>query len=612
MHMIFSNFHLRFVKRLLFLLIPYSILRIGFYFYHYNIYKQFSLSEVSESLLLGIRFDLAALCLLNIPVIFLSLIPSNHPKFLKFERFVFIIVNSIGFLSTIDDYELFLFNGKRLSYDFFVITDDILDQLPQITAYYWYLPLLALLFCMLFFFLDKKFFGVREERSSWKHAIGGVLLAGLTFVGIRGGLQYKSINVQSAFVQGKNELGHLVLNTPYHFLRTLKTKTISKVTYFASDEKAKEHIRASRTVDDFPGIPKANVVLIILESFAMEYMEKGYTPFLSELRYNSLFFNRNLANGRRSIEALPSILCGLPSLLNEPISKSSFQSNKFECFPKILKEAGYETHFYHAGARGTMGFESFSLANGVDHYHSKEDYPHQGHFDGTWGIFDGPYLEYMSDQIDKMKSPFFAGVFTLSSHQPYAIPKEMKGKFKKGTLEIHESIQYTDYALKKFFEKVRAKPWFKNTLFIITSDHTQKLETKKYLNTIGHYRVPLILYASGMRWPNLAEKVTQHADIPHTVLDFVNLKSDRIAGMGMSVFAAGQGRALNFGDGTHYFMLQDETLEIKEKKGRSLKATYNWTTGEVTESLPSQDKLLMAYMQYFINGLINNNLSLYR
>lgn len=600
----FSAHQIRLIKRLLFLLFPYSLLRIGFYLYHLNIYKQFTQEEIFESFLLGIRFDVAAIILVNLPIILLSFIPSYNSKFLSFERFVFIFINTAAFIVGIDDYELFLFMGKRLSYDFFLIADDILQQLPQIIVNYWYLPFIAISFGIGFYFFDRRFFRLKPRKVSILSYVTGVVLLGVFFVGIRGGLQHKSINVQSAFVQGKNELGHLVLNSPYHFLRTLKNRPMEKLRYFKSDDEAKNIILNSRDFrEGIQGKKKANVVLIILESFSLEYMEQGYTPFLNELKKEGLFFPRHLANGRKSIEALPSILCGLPSLLREPISKSIYSGNKFTCFPKILKEAGYTNYFFHAGARGTMGFEAYTLANGFEKYFSRDEYGSQDDFDGTWGIFDLPYLQYVSKNISEMKEPFLAGVFTLSSHQPYRIPDEFKGKFPKGNLEIHESIGYTDFALKKFFEEAKKEPWYQNTLFIITSDHTQKMESKKFLNLVGRYRVPLLLVGEGIS-PGQNLKVVQHADIPKTILDYVEVQGD-LPATSVSVFSGDPGVALNFADGTTYFLVSGNEVKTLQKEH-----IYDWETGQM-HSVESRDNpLLKAYLQYFMNGLINNNLSL--
>ena len=595
--MLFSSRQWRLIGRLLFLLIPYSLLRLGFYFYHHSSYVSFSTPEILESFLLGMRFDLAAICLINIPLIVLAIFPKVGERL---ERWFFILWNAIFMIGSFIDFELFTFNGKRMSLEFFVIGGDILDQLPQLFVYYWYLNLAAVVFVAVFYFFDRKFFTAKEDKGKvWT----GILLAGLSFVAIRGGLQHKSINIQSAFVQGQNELGHLVLNTPYHFLRTFKNKRLEKLKYF---DEPKNIVKDLRQENDFKGIKNANVVLIILESFSQEYVEGGYTPFLSELAKKSLNFERHLANGRRSIEALPSILCGLPSLVGEPISKSSFSGNKFNCFPKILKTAGYTNHFFHAGARGTMGFEAYTLANGFDRYFSKSEYPEKNHYDGTWGIFDEPYLQYVARHLDAMTPPFLVGVFTLSSHQPYAIPEEYKGKFKKGSLEIHESIGYTDYALKKFFEAIQDKPWAKNTLFVITSDHTQKLETQKFENMVGKYRVPMLFYVPGYEFDIPANKVTQHSDIPKSVLDFVELEGEMPL-TGESVFANGDGLAINDA-GSSYFMIRGEKLTTLRKTHEVAGFKYDWATGKTSPGEP-EEKNIKAFVQYFINGLISNNLS---
>ena len=611
--MILADRHQRLIKRFLFLLIPYSCLRIGYYLYHLNIYKNFAQNDILQSFLYGIRFDLSAILLLNIPIILFSLFPFRSSKFIVLERWLFVLINSLGFLVSLVDYELCLFMGKRMSFDLFLITDDIVAQLPQLIKYYWYFPLLALVFGFVFYSFDRKYFSIRFKTNSVLiQFLSSVILLGVGFTVIRGGLQHKSINVQSAFIQGQNELGQLVLNTPYHFLRTLKNQSYTKIKYFTKDSDAINVILNRR---DFRPIPSSNkrknVVLIILESFSLEYVENGYAPFLNELKEKSLYYPYHLANGRRSIEVLPSILCGLPSLLNEPISKSIFQSNKFSCMPKILKHSGYTNYFFHGGARGTMGFESFTLANGFDRYFSREDFP-EGEYDGTWGVFDGPYLEFAAKEIGKMPSPFLAGIFTLSSHQPYSVPKSLKEKFRKGNLEIHESIGYADDSLRKFFDSIRGKPWFQNTIFIITADHTSKLESKKYQNLIGHYRVPLLIYSPLGLVTGDTKKVTQHSDIPRTVLGLLGEKGDDLPATSVNLLGQDKGYAFNYDGENEYLLISlDESIALK-KSGEQYRFTYDWDSGSLQKIGDSKDQLLKAYLQYFFNGLITNNLSIYR
>jgi phosphoglycerol transferase MdoB-like AlkP superfamily enzyme len=559
-----------------------------------------------------LRFDIAAIFLLNLPIILLSLIPSKNSKFVFFERFLFIVINSAGIIAALDDYELFLFMGKRLSFDLFMITDDIWDQLPQLVLNFWYFPLVGLVFGITYYFFDKYNFKPKENKTKLVFQIlSSISFLGLSFIGIRGGLQHKSINVQTAFTQGKNELGHLVLNTPYHFLRTLKNKSQTKINYFAKDEEAiniiinRRDLRSQATEKT-----NKNIILIILESVSLEYMEKGYTPFLDELKKRSNFFPYHLANGRRSIEALPSLLCGLPSLLDEPISKSIFQGNKFSCMPEILKANGYTNYFFHGGSRGTMGFESYTLSNGFDRYFSREDYPEKSDFDGTWGIYDGPYLEYVAEEIKKMPKPFMAGVFTLSSHQPYSVPEKLRGRFPKGTLEIHESIGYADYALKNFFEKIKQEPWFSETVFFITSDHTSKLESQKFQNLIGRYRVPFLIYAPNFRIESKTQKVTEHSDIPKIVLNVAGISGDELPATSVGLKNDDLGYALNYVDGQEYLLVSEKEVLTLSKDNSQKLYNYDWDTGKMSLVGNSDDPLLKAYLQYFINGLINNNLSI--
>jgi phosphoglycerol transferase MdoB-like AlkP superfamily enzyme len=606
---------MRLLKRFLFLLVCYSLIRIGFYFYHLGIYRQFHSEEILESFLMGVRFDIAAICMVNAPIILMSVLPWRNRFYQSFERFLFVFLNFAAIVAAVDDYELFLFMGKRLSFDLFVISDDILQQLPQVALHYWYLPFSAVVLCYLIYLADKKLFQLAPGKTKLiKHFAMSVLILGLSFVGIRGGLQHKSINVQSAFTQGENELGHLVLNSPYHFIRTLKNKTVEKLTYFKNDKETldiilqKRDFRMSRPVSGQP-----NIVLIIMESFSLEYMEKGMMPFLQELKKKSLFYPYHLANGRRSIEALPSLLCGLPSLLDEPISKSSFQGNKFVCMPELLKNKGYTNLFFHGGAKGTMGFEAYTLAHGYQKYYSRSDYPHGRDFDGHWGIFDGPFFQFFIDELKDVKEPFHAGFFSLSSHQPYSIPENMKGKFPKGTLEIHESIGYADDALRKFFERAQNEKWFSKTIFIITADHTSKLENRKFQNEIGHYRVPLLIYSPGQSWEGIStDKVTQHSDIPKTILDLAGANGEEMPATGVSIFSGDVGYGLNYADGQDYLFISKEEVIKLTKNGTQTSYHYLWESGEMTSPEPNQDLILKAYLQYFQNGLINNNLSLYR
>jgi len=593
--------------RMLFLMGVYSVLRLAFMIAHGELYAAHSVSTLLASFGHGLRFDWAALCWINSIFLIIAVIP-HFPQ--KWERGIFFVLNGSFLISSINDIELFTFNGKRLSIEFFSsLGEDLWQQLLQVIQYYWYLPVIGLTIAGLLWWMDSSIGRkVYDRHLALKWAVPSwVVLVALCFTSIRGGLQHKSIQVQSAFIQGANELGHLTLNTPYHFLRTFNTPKTIKKKWF-SEEELRNQLTSIHQVPNYPGHPQHNVVLLILESVSLEYFEEGFTPFLKELAEKGALFPRHFANGRRSIEVLSSLFDGVPSVQQVPFSKSNAQGMPLEGVATRLKDSGYATTFFHGAARGSMGFEAYALSHGVQRYFSREDYKGpSSDFDGQWGIFDGPYLQFANAEMGKLQQPFFAGIFTLSSHQPYALPVQWKGKFPKGTLEIHESVGYVDQMLREFFAAAEKSTWYKNTLFVITADHTQKIASKKFQNSLGLYRVPLILFHPSVSLVGVStKKTTQHVDIAATILDFVDVSDKGLNLVGESVLVPGEGRALHFlQPGWQYLKGQRVVRWVEDET--PVESLWNPQTGEIQRTeltnLQSESQL---FIQYLHNGFQRN------
>ncbi len=593
--------------RLGLLMMIYSVLRLAFYFKNAELFQIHSFKTLIESFIHGLRFDLAALAWINTVFLVFAVIPHRIEKV---ERAFFLLINSVFIIASACDLELFQFNGKRMSMEFFSsLGADFWEQVFQVALYYWYLPFAGMLLAFLLWWGDQKLANsIKETNVSWKWR-PAILIVGLVvgFIAIRGGLQHKSIQVQSAFIQGANELGHLTLNTPYHFLRTFNAPKLQKKTWFSEDV-LQSKLSSLRVQSSYPGYKNHNVILIILESFSLEYSEEGYTPFLKELGEKGAFFSKHFANGRRSIEVLSSLLDGIPSVQETPFSKSNAQSMALEGVATKLKAAGYKTAFFHGAARGSMSFDSYALSHGIEQYFGREDYPdYKKDFDGNWGVFDGPFLGFTLEKLRAITSPFFAGIFTISSHHPYTLPVEWQGKFNKGTLEIHESVGYVDQMLREFFTKAEKEAWYKDTLFIITADHTQKMASKKFKNALGNYRVPLIIYHPTVKFDKaLTEKVTQHVDLPASVLDFVDISEAGLNMAGESLFSKGPGRALHFLQPGWQYVRGDRLVRWVEGE-QELEYQWNADTGVLTSMTPSELKSeSQLYIQYLLNSFRQN------
>ena len=198
----------------------------------------------------------------------------------------------------------------------------------------------------------------------------------------------------------------------------------------------------------------------------------------------------------------------------------------------LLSKEGYSTAFFHGANRGSMGFLAFANKTGFQQYYGRQDYdadPRFGKgkdddFDGHWGIWDEPFLQYWCTKIGEMKQPFMTTCFTVSSHTPYIIPEKYKKVYPEEGIVMHKCIRYTDMAIGKFFEKASKQPWFKNTIFVMTSDHTNLSDHQQYQTDIGGFCSPIIIYDPSQELvkPGMRNGIAQQIDILPTVLSILN------------------------------------------------------------------------------------------
>ncbi|MDX9752153.1 MAG: LTA synthase family protein, partial [Flavobacteriales bacterium] len=262
-----------------------------------------------------------------------------------------------------------------------------------------------------------------------------------------------------------------------------------------------------------------------MESFSAVYSGElaggeGHMPFLDSLMGESLCFTRAYANGRRSIDGIPAILAAIPGLMDEAFITSPYAAMPFTSLANVLAAEGYRTSFYHGGRNGTMGFDGFARSAGFHRYVGLREYPRaQADFDGHWGVRDRPFMQFWAHQLNAGPQPFLSALLTLSSHHPYELAPPDAARFAGGTLPIHATLRYADDALRRFFATARTMPWYANTIFVITADHTADLERdgRHGDKPIDHW-IPLVVHAPGRAEPARMEDVVQQIDIMPLVL----------------------------------------------------------------------------------------------
>ena len=548
------------------LMLVYSFLRLGFYINNINFFSGNSSGEIFNAFVNGLRFDIAAIFIINLPVLFLYNFPYAPVQKKWYQVIVialFLIINLTALFTNIADYGYFETTQRRLMYEPYTMFGDIARLIPASIGFHYVLFIIFIAGAFVFVYtflklirrLDKD---IALNRKLFIEITSLLLIAFITVTAIRGGFQLKPLRQANAFTSSSQALGYLTLNTTYNVVRSYfqpLLPDISRIPKSEADKYILEMLKDdNETIIDtqfvfmrkkyFPGQPrKLNVVIFIMESWSAKYSgsitgNKTYTPFFDSVSSHGLLFTNFFANGQRSIEAIPSILTSVPSIYNFSLIGSIAEINRFRGLGSILKEEGYITSFHHGASIGSMGFDGFSKIAGFTNYYGKEDFldlPPSA-FDGAWGIFDEPFFLETEKIISSYQEPFCSVIFSLSSHEPYKIPDDRLPLFEqfKDETEFERSLRYSDFCLQQFFEKASSKSWFANTLFVITADHTLYYTRDNFYSC---FHTPLLLYTpSEIITPGKNSMVTSHTGILPTILDVLQIPAVH-SSMGISVFS---------------------------------------------------------------------------
>ena len=345
--------------------------------------------------------------------------------------------------------------------------------------------------------------------------------------------------------------------------------------------------------------------MLIVESFGREYIGalnrtlddsryRGYTPFVDSLIAHSVTFKYSYSNGRKSIDGMPSILSGIPMFV-EPFFLTPASLNHVSGIASLLAPEGYHTAFFHGAQRGSMGFQAFARATGFQQYYGREDFESDKRFDGddtfdgTWAIWDEPFLQYFATKMSEMHEPFMTAVFTASSHHPFVIPEKYRERFPEEGIVMHKCIRYTDMSLSRFFQTASRQPWFNNTIFVLTNDHPNMSDHLEYQTDLGSFSSPIIIYEPGndQRTPEMQDKIAQQTDILPTLMGMLGYQKPYVAfGIDLLNTPAEDTWAVNYLNGIYQYVKHGHVLQFD---GRQSKAVY-----ALTDSL-MQNNLLDRY-----------------
>jgi phosphoglycerol transferase MdoB-like AlkP superfamily enzyme len=561
----------------------YVILRTQFLFWNWSALQNLSLADTVKAFLYGIRFDLSALAA-TIGIFLIGAIWIKKRGLKAIWFILFAVINLTFFLLNFADSELINFTARRFTMaSFFLLTEGNVTN--------WIIPYLGMTVFTIILFstyvvLSYRIFQMKADYKSTGYKVFltiVLLVAGI--LASRGGFQTKPLTYVDAKIFDNSFANNLVLNSTFTFIKSLGKSTFERQHYFDNQK-----MLSLLNIQDLPTQltpavqTKRNVVVIILESFSREYTSvksPEATPYFNQLQAKSVHFDKAYANGVRSIEGVAAILSGIPALMEEPFINSEFSTNQIIGLGTLLTKEKYHTSFFHGAKNGSMHFDQFTKSVGIENYFGKSEYDRAGDDDGTWGIYDEPFMQWMCEKLSTFPTPFFSSVFTLSSHQPYNIPQQLQNKFNQHTMPLLNSIQYADYALEQFMKCAEKQSWYHDTLFILTADHAGP-PLMANADFESRFKVPLLFYhpnAEVMKAMQ-TDQFAQQIDILPTLLDTLGIQHKNRNYLARSLWQTGPKVIALYADGKYQL------------------------TGEIQKS----QEQLQAVQQYFSEGLYDNRL----
>ena len=628
---------------LLLVMAIYTLSRLFFYWTNTDLYPNIDSKHLWEMIAGGTRFDLTALLYLNSVYLLLALFPlpikiRNHAIYQAITKWFYYLPNAIGIIINCMDMVYIRFTDRRTTCTFFSEFENdsnLLSIFLQSAWQYWYVTLFGILMLTAMVFLYRKMPLWSEQRSMvWYYLRENIVLLFSVYfivIGIRGGFgKYtRPLTISNALqYTNKPQETAIILNTPFSLMKSLENTSYTIPHYFSHEDLPQVMSPLHITSHNHTTPPKTNVVILILESFSKEYIGfynskldngnyQGYTPFLDSLLQHCITYEHSFASGRKSIDAMPSVLASIPMLI-EPYIVTPYSTNEISSIADCLNKEGYTTAFFHGAPNGSMGFQAFARSAGFQYYYGMDEYGHDTDFDGTWAIWDEPFLQYYAQTMNTLQEPFMTAVFTASSHHPFKVPTQYENIFPKGTKPIHQCIGYSDHALKEFFTYARQQNWYQNTLFVITADHTNALTYPEYTNAKGLFEVPIAFYSP--QWEEgdyrLHEVISQ-TDIMPSVLQYIGYNHD--------YFAFGENALTQHKTNPYAICYQHPVYQIFSDSlliqfdGNKTTAIYNHVEDpslennlinkQITNTKPMED-YLKAYIQQYITRMVNNQLTI--
>ena len=527
-------------------LLMFSVARATLYIMDFDTFSTYTVGDIISSFIDGLRFDLSITLTLLSPFIVLLLLPIKNMIFHKILLWcIFVELVVLGFVSG-TDIGFYLERGRHITNDFFLLSNDLGFMIDLIPSYI--IPgILFLIVCIVLGYFYNKFVNIKlkpDLKFMPLNLLIFIILIPLLYIPIRGNIDEKPIHIIDAF-DVDTTLGNLKLNGVFSIFKYSDEGVIDLSTYNFFDNATAQQIVDNFTInsdqcntDIVENLSQkgVNIVFIMLEGIPADLVDSfsnrnlGITKNIDNLSLKSIKFNNHYSPNKRSIASLQAVMTGIPPIAALPSIGFGLESYFTGDIGQVFVDNGYNTLFIQSAKRRSYYMDSIARSLGFEQYYGKEDIPIILDYKDKNGAFFGwdyETLMFLSGKLDELntknKNPFLAFTFLGTTHEPLPeLPSEFNVFDPKTDpdAKFKNTIIYTDWAIGEFMNSIKDKPYFDNTVFIISSDHS----VSSGVTTAYPYDhlIPLMMYSKKMDKAIEIDHITSHLDMSQTLYDIVN------------------------------------------------------------------------------------------
>jgi len=497
--------------------------------------------ELLKAFLVGFRLDLSLSALFAgapfVPLYALAQWKLSEKFSLLISKIYYGALNVVLLLLAVSEFPFYREYSSRLNHLFFEYFANPLELFVTLSGIKWVVPLAAVFIVLAAL---GAYWGARGAAALLGRRNSGgpvsvawqlLLVAALTVVFTRGGLQRRPINWGAAFFSGEHFLNQTALNGSFNLFHHYqiyleeKGKKTAAEEYFAPAEALRIAREAYGPAVEKPqslfrmakGPARPNIVLVFMESFSPEHVgalgaPESLSPEFDKLSSGGVLFTNFYSNGTRTSRAMVAALSSFPPLPGVNLTKKIEAQQKMPTAAHYLAELGYDCVFMYGGDRDFEDMGGFVRQNGFARVYDKSDFKPWSRHKNPIGVFDAELFEGADSVLAGLPQPFFAAVMTLTNHGPYLLPPDYKDA--AGLEQEKRTFKYSDYALGRFFELARKRDYFRNTIFLVMADHPV------HYGAFGpaKFRSPLLVYSPLIKNPHKEPKLSSQMDLPPTLL----------------------------------------------------------------------------------------------